>query len=137
MAEHLAWRPFASLNLMRRGVWKPLLRADVTLTCALHSTAMWTVLEQLSWSLDGVFVDMSKQKWDAEVLEGLSRLGREADVAGAISDLFGGVKLNVTEDRAVLHMALRANHGDSFQVDGKDVGPKGVGCPSTDARVCG
>ena len=69
---------------------------------------------QLSWSLDGVFVDMSKQKWDAEVLEGLLDLAREADVAGAISDLFGGVKLNATEGRAVLHMALRANHSDSF-----------------------
>ena len=40
---------------------------------------------------------------------------------GAIDDLFAGVKLNATEGRAVLHMALRADQGDVFTVDGEDV----------------
>ena len=76
---------------------------------------------QLSRTLEGLFVDMSKQKWDVEVLESLLDLAKEADLEGAIADLFGGVKLNVTEDRAVLHMSLRADQGDVFTVDGEDV----------------
>ena len=121
MAEHLAWRPFrlSESHAQRRLEALAASRCDFDMRTAFDGNV--DRVEQLSWSLDGVFVDMSKQKWDAEVLEGLLDLAREADVAGAISDLFGGVKLNVTEDRAVLHMALRANHGDSFQVDGKDV----------------
>ena len=78
-------------------------------------------VEQLSRTLDGMFVDMSKQKWDLQVLESLLDLAREADMEGAIGDLFGGVKLNATEGRAVLHMALRADQGDVFTVDGEDV----------------
>ena len=63
---------------------------------------------ELSWEFDGLFVDMSKQRWDKEVLDALKDLAREANLQGAIGDLFGGVKLNSTEKRAVLHMALRA-----------------------------
>ena len=76
---------------------------------------------QLSRTLNGLFVDMSKQKWDVEVLEALLELAKEADLEGAIADLFGGVKLNATEGRAVLHMALRADLGDVFTADGEDV----------------
>ena len=76
---------------------------------------------ELSKEFEGLFVDMSKQRWDKEVFDALQDLAFEADVPGAISDLFGGVKLNTTENRAVLHMALRANRGDSFSVDGLDV----------------
>lgn len=78
-------------------------------------------VDSLSWDLPGLHVDASKQRWNPEVKNALCDLAREADLKGAIGDLFGGVRLNSTENRAVLHMALRANQGDSFEVDGQDV----------------
>ena len=70
---------------------------------------------------EGMFVDMSKQRWDREVRDALVQLADEADVHGAIEDLFGGVRINTTENRAVLHMALRGRQGDAFQCDGQEV----------------
>ena len=76
MAEHLAGGRSASESHAqrprspRRGRWTDMHR--IRWQCG----PCWQ-----SWSLDGVFVDMSKQKWDAEVLEGLLDLAREADVA--------------------------------------------------------
>ena len=64
---------------------------------------------------------MSKQRWDREVRDALVQLADEADVQGAIEDLFGGVRINTTENRAVLHMALRGRRGDAFQCDGQEV----------------
>ncbi|MGB2135567.1 MAG: glucose-6-phosphate isomerase, partial [Flavobacteriales bacterium] len=78
-------------------------------------------LESLTEELPGLYLDLSKQRWDSEVKDALIALAKEADVTGAIRDLFGGVRLNTTEDRAVLHMALRADAGDRFEVDGNDV----------------
>ena len=125
MAGHSAWRPFRLSDSQAQARLEALAakHSGFDMRRAFADNPDW--VEQLSRTLDGMFVDMSKQKWDDEVLEGLLELARDADLKGAIADLFGGVKLNATENRAVLHMALRANHGDGFNVDGEDV-VKGV-----------
>lgn len=77
----------------------------------------------LTWELGSLCVDTSKQKWDEEVLQALLALGKEADFEGATADLFAGSAINTTENRAVLHMALRGQLGDRFEVEGHDVMP--------------
>ena len=71
--------------------------------------------------LPGVLYDFSKQRIDRDVLDMLFALGREADLEGARRALFAGERINATEDRAVMHMALRAERGDGYAVDGEDV----------------
>ena len=78
-------------------------------------------VDQLSWQLDGLHLDASKQRWDKETLDGLISLAEEAGVKQAIEDQFSGATINHTEGRAVLHMALRGRLEDGYQVDGKGV----------------
>ena len=125
MAGHSAWRPFRLSESQAQARLEALAAKHSGFDMRRAFADNPDRVEQLSRTLDGMFVDMSKQKWDDEVLEGLLELARDADLKGAIADLFGGVELNATENRAVLHMALRANHGDVFNVDGEDV-VKGV-----------
>ena len=56
-------------------------------------------------------------------MELLVELAEAADVEGRRDAMFAGEKINVTEDRAVLHAALRAPKGERFMVDGEDVVP--------------
>ena len=80
-------------------------------------------LETLSWELPGLYVDASKQRWDGEVVEALLRLANEAGVSQAIADQFGGAPINHTEGRAVMHMALRGQAADGYDVAGHAVMP--------------
>ena len=121
MAEHSVWRPFRLSDSSAQARLEALAANKSGFDMRTAFAKNPDRVAQLSRSLDGLFVDMSKQKWDLQVLEGLLDLAREADIEGAIGDLFGGVKLNATEGRAVLHMALRADQGDVFTVDGEDV----------------
>lgn len=68
-----------------------------------------------------LLLDLSRQKLDAAALADLLELARETDVEGERARLFAGEKVNLTEGRAALHMALRAAPGDRFSVDGRDV----------------
>ena len=75
----------------------------------------------------GVFLDYSKNRVTDETLSLLFALARQADVEGARDRMFSGAKINVTEDRAVLHTALRNTKGAPVLVDGKDVMPDVLG----------
>jgi glucose-6-phosphate isomerase len=77
----------------------------------------------LSVSLDDVLVDFSKEKIDAEALAALLALARAAEVEAKRDAMFAGDPVNVTEARAVLHMALRAGAGERVLVDGADIMP--------------
>jgi glucose-6-phosphate isomerase len=66
-------------------------------------------------------VDLSKNLWDDGVASALLRLAEEVDVAGRRDAMFAGTHINVTEDRAVLHTALRLPADASLEVDGQDV----------------
>ena len=70
----------------------------------------------------GIAADFSKQRADAETLKLLVALARERDVPAAIATLFAGEKVNVTEGRPALHMALRGD--EHFGVGGHDIYPE-------------
>ncbi|TKI04410.1 glucose-6-phosphate isomerase [Martelella alba] len=73
---------------------------------------------------DLMLVDYSKNRITGETLEKLQALARECDLSGAIKSMFSGEKINRTEDRAVLHVALRNRSNTPIRVDGKDVMPE-------------
>ena len=67
--------------------------------------------------------DYSKNRFDEKVLDALFDLAEEHNLKARIEDMFEGKKINVSENRAVLHTALRNFSGESVYVDGKDVMP--------------
>lgn len=72
---------------------------------------------------DQILVDYSKNRITAETMNTLLALAEECDLKGAIASIFSGEKINRTEDRAVLHVALRNRSNTPIKVDGKDVMP--------------
>ncbi|HAY4578762.1 TPA: glucose-6-phosphate isomerase [Escherichia coli] len=73
---------------------------------------------------DQMLVDYSKNSITEETLAKLQDLAKECDLAGAIKSMFSGEKINRTENRAVLHVALRNRSNTPILVDGKDVMPE-------------
>lgn len=73
---------------------------------------------------DQMLVDYSKNRITTQTLEKLQALARECALADAIKSMFSGEKINRSEDRAVLHVALRNRANTPIRVDGKDVMPE-------------
>lgn len=73
---------------------------------------------------DDFLVDYSKNKISLKTIDLFIDLAEELGLTKGIQSLFSGDKINVTENRAVLHTALRANRDTSIYVDGKDVVPE-------------
>src|SRR5947207_4012667 len=80
--------------------------------------------ERLVAEAAGLYLDYSKQRITDETLGLLLEVARAYGVRAGIEALFAGEKLNVTEGRAVLHVALRAPRGARIVVDGEDVVPR-------------
>ncbi|MFT4794296.1 MAG: glucose-6-phosphate isomerase [Paracoccaceae bacterium] len=72
---------------------------------------------------DDLMIDLSKEKIDDGVLTALLDLAKGAEVAAKRDLLFSGAPWNLTEGRAVMHMALRGGAGDAVMIDGADVMP--------------
>jgi len=72
----------------------------------------------------GIYFDYSKHRISDETLKLLLQLAQESGLKARIDAMFRGEKINVTEKRAVLHVALRAPKGQSIIVDGEDVVPQ-------------
>ena len=121
--------------------------ATTTRTSSLRETAAWQALEthanevrdlhlrelfaedpnrgeRLSLDAEGIYLDYSKNRIFDETVRLLIRLAEERGVAGRRDAMFAGERINVTEKRAVLHVALRAPRGERIEVDGEDVVPK-------------
>jgi glucose-6-phosphate isomerase len=79
--------------------------------------------ERLTAEAAGLFLDYSKNRVTGETLALLLQLADESGLKARIEAMFRGEKINVTEDRAVLHVALRAPRGESIKFDGEDVVP--------------
>src|SRR5215813_1101819 len=79
--------------------------------------------ERLTAEAVGIFLDYSKNRITDETLKLLLQLAEECGLRTRIDAMFGGEKINITEKRAVLHVALRAPEGASIVVDGKNVVP--------------
>jgi glucose-6-phosphate isomerase len=121
--------------------------AATTVTPSLRQTAAWQALEKnaevmrgshlrdlfaadpergetLAVEAEGLYLDYSKNRITAETIELLLQLAEERGVAERRDAMFAGEKINVTENRAVLHVALRAPKGERIEVDGEDVVPR-------------
>jgi glucose-6-phosphate isomerase len=79
--------------------------------------------ERLTAEAAGLFLDYSKNRITDETLKLLFELARESSLRAAIDAMFRGEKINLTENRAVLHVALRAPKGARILVEGKNVVP--------------
>jgi glucose-6-phosphate isomerase len=80
--------------------------------------------ERLTAEAAGLCLDYSKNRITDETLKLLLQLAEESGLRERIDAMFGGEKINVTENRAVLHVALRAPRGASIVVDGENVVPE-------------
>ncbi len=80
--------------------------------------------ERLTAEGAGLYLDYSKNRITDETLDLLLQLAEESGLRARIDAMFGGEKINVTENRAVLHVVLRAPRGTSIIVDGEDVVPQ-------------
>ncbi|MFM9597647.1 glucose-6-phosphate isomerase, partial [Streptomyces scabiei] len=77
--------------------------------------------EQFSTQIPGVLFDYSKQLIDSSVMAELHTLAQACDIPLWRDKMFSGEKINITEDRAVLHTALRNRKSSSLVVDGENV----------------
>ncbi|MEM9078089.1 MAG: glucose-6-phosphate isomerase [Bacteroidota bacterium] len=83
--------------------------------------------KEFSIHFEDFFVDYSKNRINEDTLSLLLDLAKEVKLKEAISQYFGGETLNETEDRAVLHTALRAKANDSIVVNGENIVPEVYG----------
>jgi glucose-6-phosphate isomerase len=80
--------------------------------------------ERLTAEGAGIFLDYSKNRVTDETIALLVRLAESSGLRERIDAMFGGLRINVTENRAVLHVALRAPRSTSITLDGTDVVPE-------------
>ncbi len=80
--------------------------------------------KQMTAEAIGLFLDYSKNRVNRETIKLLIRLAKECNLKNRIDSMFNGDKINVTENRAALHVALRAPKGIKVMVDGRNVVPQ-------------
>ena len=112
-SRHAAWQALADHYETMRGLQLRTLFADDPARG-----------ERMTAEAAGVYLDYSKNRVNEETLKLLIELAQQAGLRARIDAMFGGEKINVTENRAVLHVALRAPRGASILVDGKNVVPE-------------
>ena len=115
------------LPLTARQSWKAL-QAHLEKIRELHLRRLFaddaTRGERLTAEAVGIYLDYSKNRVTDETLALLCRLAEESGLRERIDGMFRGDKINLTENRSVLHVALRAPRGTSIVVDGTDVVPE-------------
>ena len=80
--------------------------------------------DKFSTQFNDILVDYSKNRITEETIKNLIALAEECDLKKAIGQMFAGKKINETENRAVLHIALRNRENTPVMVDGQDVMPQ-------------
>jgi glucose-6-phosphate isomerase len=113
--------------LIQRSAWKALIAHQKKIK-ALHLRQLFAADpqrgERLTAKAAGLFLDYSKNRVTDETLKLLLRLARECGLRERMDAMFSGKKINITENRAVLHTALRAPKNAKIYVDGKNVVPE-------------
>src|SRR5215469_2303907 len=113
--------------LTERVAWKAL-TAHHRKMCDLHLRKLFaddaTRGERMTVSAAGIRLDYSKNRITDETLTLLVQLADESGLRSRIDAMFRGDKINITENRAVLHVALRSPMGASIVVDGENVVPR-------------
>ncbi|HYN62818.1 MAG TPA: glucose-6-phosphate isomerase [Rubrivivax sp.] len=106
--------------------WKSL-QAHASTLQTLHLREMFAADaqrgERMALDAAGIYLDYSKNRITEETLRLLQTLATQAGLRERIDAMFSGQRINVTEDRAVLHVALRAPRGASIVLDGVNVVP--------------
>ena len=104
------------------------LRRHYEKTKNLHMRALFAEdprrFDKFSIRFNDLLVDYSKNRITQETLKVLIALAEECDLKKAIENIFSGAKINETENRAVLHIALRNRASNPIVVDGQDVMPE-------------
>lgn len=80
--------------------------------------------KKMSLEAEGIFLDYSKNRITDETVQLLVQLAEESGLREHIDAMFRGNRINISENRSVLHVALRAPKGEKIIVDGKDVVPE-------------
>src|SRR5271169_3220295 len=113
--------------LTQRKAWKAL-QAHHTKVKELHLRQLFAEDlkrgERMTAEAAGLFLDYSKNRITDETLKLLIQLAEESGLRDRIEAMFRGEKINITENRAVLHVALRVPKGASVVVDGTNVVPE-------------
>jgi glucose-6-phosphate isomerase len=113
--------------LAERPAWRALLE-HYKKTCTLHLRDLFAADagrgERLTLEAAGLYLDYSKNRITDETITLLVRLANECGLRERTAAMFSGEKINVTEGRAVLHVALRAPAGERMLLDGTDVVPE-------------
>jgi glucose-6-phosphate isomerase len=116
----------ATESLPQRAAWKAL-AAHYRQIEGLHLRGLFANApnrgERLAVEAVGIYLDYSKNRVTDETLDLLFQLAEEAGLRARIEAMFSGEKINTSEKRAVLHVALRAPKGQSILVDGENVVP--------------
>ncbi|HEU5383254.1 MAG TPA: glucose-6-phosphate isomerase, partial [Ktedonobacteraceae bacterium] len=119
--------PSTMLPLTRRPEWKAL-EEHYQKIRTTHLRGLFAADpqrgEHLALEAIGLYLDYSKNRVTDETLHLLLKLAESAGLRQRIDAMFSGEKINVTEKRAVLHVALRAPKGSSITVDGQNVVPE-------------
>jgi glucose-6-phosphate isomerase len=117
----------ASKPLTRRKAWNAL-RAHYKTVQSVHLRKLFgdnpKRAEQFTAEALGIFLDYSKNRITGKTVKLLLELARECGLRERIDAMFRGEKINITENRAVLHVALRAPKDEVILVDGKNVVPE-------------
>jgi glucose-6-phosphate isomerase len=126
MTQTMTGTNVGALPLTARPSWKAL-QAHHEKIKTLHLRTLFaddkTRGERLTAEAAGLYLDYSKNRVTDESLTLLGALAEESGLRERIDAMFRGDKINLTENRAVLHVALRAPRGTSILVDGKNVVP--------------
>ena len=119
--------PVHNTKLTQRPEWTAL-QAHATLMKGRHLRDLFDEdpkrAESLSLEVDGLYIDYSKNRVTSKTMRLLQALAASSGLDGFIQRMFSGDKLNFTEDRAVLHVALRNRSNTPILVNGKDVMPE-------------
>ena len=114
-----------TVSLTDRGSWKAL-ETDAKSMATIHELFAGDAArgERMTAEAAGLLLDYSKNRVTEETLRLLVALAEECGLKARTEAMFTGEKINITENRAVLHVALRAPVGESIVVDGEDVVPQ-------------
>ena len=120
-------KPQVLAPLTKRGAWKAL-EAHYEKIRRLHLRELFAKDpkrgERMTTEGAGIFLDYSKNRINDETVKLLIQLAEESGLRSQIDAMFRGDKINFTENRAVLHVALRAPKDASIVVDGENVVPQ-------------
>jgi glucose-6-phosphate isomerase len=123
-----SWQPQRAIaSLRERPAWKAL-REHYNKTRNIHLRQLFAEDSQrgehFAFEAVGLYFDYSKNRITGETLRLLVDLAEQSGLRERIDAMFSGEKINVTEKRAVLHVALRTEKDDSIMVDGVNVVPE-------------